>query len=583
MPDRDISSPALLAALLLACAAAFTGITRGLPSSERLGRVFESAAQIEANAGLMLAARDAHYEKAENVRRSGSVYVGQAMPGKARRPAAAEEIPAAEAAGSLRSFFLGSFVGDETWSVSILSRMRPAELDLNPRTLMYGGAYIYTLCAMLGTAALAGYLPLSSGAAYFLYHPEKAAAVFIVLRTLSALSLAASVLLLFRTVRERMGASAALAASTLCVLAPTVVYHGHVAKPHVYAMLWSLLTFHYALRIAEEGRKRYYVLGGAAAGLALGTLLPNALVFSSLLFAEHARTGSVRGTLNRNVLLALLCAAAAFFLTNPYAAFSGLLASTIGAANSAYSYGAVRLSDMPRALGVLFSGAVNWTYAPLLAAGTVCALRSYRSFGRVLALTAWTFISGNLLFLRHPGPFCSAVPFIAVLCVIALRDMFSGGAALKAAARAWLALTLAAAGWGAFAVVRDFCETPNLQKAGEWINAEVPRGSSIGLPGSEDLRPAVSPYMRFLDYRLYRMDPTAPTAPDALLPEYIAVTGFARKYVRGLEGFLEERYSLEKEFARRRGFIPALAEGGPDFSPQTDVYIYRLRAPARRA
>lgn len=568
---------ALFVILILAATVSLTGLSTGLPSRERLNLVFANDKQIGDNIPAMISARKEHYDKVERIRQSGLMYVGQNLSAKGGRPLAIEEYPAQEVIGSLRSFFLGSAIGDETWVFSIISRMNPRKLDFNPKTIMYGGTYIYSLCLILGTACLLGITTISSDISYFFTHPEAVAGLFVIFRILSVLSLVAASALLFRITKKLYGTRTGLLASTLLILAPTIVYNSHIAKPHIYAMFWSLLSFYYAAKILKSNERKHYVLGGISCGLALGTLLPNGLIFLSLLFAEYLKERKILKIFNKNIFTSVLCMTAAFVITNPYAVFSNILFATSVSSSQVWNYGKFNLAAISDTIDMLFLGAVNWTYLPLLLLGIAAVLRSASKFGYLLLFTAAAFIVTNVLFMRHAGLFCTAVPFIAMLCALAVRWLYTSGKTARMAGALYLAAALFISGWNAFMVVEAFHKEQNLMAAGEWINVNTPKGSAIGLPKNEYLRPATGPYMRFLDHKIFMARYDLFPAGGDYLPEYVVAFDIGKKYELEFKERMLGFYDLEKEFLNQRGLMAEIANDHAYPYHQPDVYIYRRK------
>jgi len=564
---------ALLAVLIFSSAVGFTGLTKGLPSRERLSLLFENNKQMEDSIPVMISARDAHYGKVKKIEQSGAVYVGQTLSdGGAKQ---VEKMKPEEIVGSLRSFFLGSYIGDETWTISIISRMNPKKLDFNPKTMQYGGAYIYLLCLIAGVSHLLGFISLSPDISYFFAHPEAVARLFLVFRFLSALSLVATATLLFWVVKKFYDARTALLASALLYLSPTVIIYSHVAKPHIYAMFWVLLSFYFAVRILQNDDKRYYVLGGISSGLAVGTIFTSGLIFLSLLFAEYLKRGKVLKIFNKNILLSVTCLTAVFLVTNPYAVFSNLMLSTSASMDSTYNLGAFKFSGIMDTVNMFFSGAINWTYVPLIILGVAAVFRSASKLEYLLLFTTAELVFVNVFILRHAGVFCSAVPFIAIICGLAVRWLCSNGKLVKAGL-IYLMFVLTISGWNAFMVLNAFCGKPHLMTAGEWINSNIPKGSTIGLGRCEYIIPANYPYMRFLDYGVYLVDYDFFPADGAYIPEYAVALYFNVGPVNLAER-LKKFYVIEKEFLNPRNIMQKIVHDCAYPYIQPDVRIYRRK------
>src|SRR5437868_11237922 len=109
----------------------------------------------------------------------------------------------------------------------------------------------------------------------------------------------------------------ALAAPAVLSFAFLPVAYSRVAVTDVGALLPVAFALYASVRVYEEGARKHYVLGGAMAGLAFGFKYTAGLVLLPLLIATVARVLRNRRAVVDG-LIALACALAVFFITNPY-------------------------------------------------------------------------------------------------------------------------------------------------------------------------------------------------------------------------------------------------------------------------
>ncbi|HLM25560.1 MAG TPA: glycosyltransferase family 39 protein [Thermoleophilaceae bacterium] len=142
--------------------------------------------------------------------------------------------------------------------------------------------------------------------------------VWIVARTFTALLCMAGVVVLYFVGRKLFGRREGLVAAAVLAFAFLAVTYSKQAVTDVGSLTGVALALLFAVRALEDGGRRWFALGGAAAGLALSfkytaglVLLPVGLAALLRLKAEPLRT-VLSG------LLALTCAAVTFAVLNPY-------------------------------------------------------------------------------------------------------------------------------------------------------------------------------------------------------------------------------------------------------------------------
>ena len=85
----------------------------------------------------------------------------------------------------LRRYRLYSRQPDEMIVFRALQRMRPRELDFDPRLYQYGGAYLYLVAGVLATGHALGLTSLSGDVGTYLTQPELFARFYVAARLLS--------------------------------------------------------------------------------------------------------------------------------------------------------------------------------------------------------------------------------------------------------------------------------------------------------------------------------------------------------------------------------------------------------------
>lgn len=144
------------------------------------------------------------------------------------------------------------------------------------------------------------------------------AGIYDLARSLAAVLCVGGVIGVFYAARRLWDGWTAVAASGLLCFAFLSVAYGRVAVTDVGTLLPVSIALLGAVRVYETGARRWYLIAGAAAGLAVGFKYTAGLSLLPLLLACGFRVG--RGERRELLALAgaLIAAVLAFFITTPY-------------------------------------------------------------------------------------------------------------------------------------------------------------------------------------------------------------------------------------------------------------------------
>lgn len=109
-------------------------------------------------------------------------------------------------------------------------------------------------------------------------------------------------------------AAAGLLASLMVAVSPSNVSNSRFITPDTIVVFFATVTFLAAILVYQEGRTRYYLIAGLAAGLTASTKYNGALILVSLLAAHYFRRGE-----RRKLYLGLILCGLAFLGTTPFA------------------------------------------------------------------------------------------------------------------------------------------------------------------------------------------------------------------------------------------------------------------------
>lgn len=209
--------------------------------------------------------------------------------------------------------------------ITVNRALRFGSGDLNPHFFYYPSLLMYLYFFLYGIYFTVGYAAgLFSGVQAFAHAFITDPSPFYVIgRALSAFSLLAGMVFLYRCGERRGGRGAGLLAVLAVAFLPDVVEYAHWAKADAPLLGLSAAALALLVVIAEGGRRRDYILAGVVLGAALGLKYNAVLLFPALPLAHLLGCrGSGRGL--RCLFDGRLWAAAglvpvAFVVTTPFA------------------------------------------------------------------------------------------------------------------------------------------------------------------------------------------------------------------------------------------------------------------------
>ncbi|MBI4422557.1 MAG: hypothetical protein HY554_02450 [Elusimicrobia bacterium] len=580
---RPLADPAAWGLAALGLGLGLWGIGWGLPNEDRLRRVLPPEHRTEAfHRALADSWTALHRRLGQNLMTNPEAWSAH-FSGVARSEAGWTQPPEV-LANSLRSFFIRSEQEDEQSTLLALSRMRPRSLQFNPHLFVYGGTYVYSVGLCLAAGAAAGFVSLRPSLQSYLADPASMATLYLAGRLLSVAAFVASALLLLRIGRRHLDSAAGAVAGLLFLLTPGVIVPAHVLKVHMFWTVFGLLTLDKAVDVLRDGRLRDYAWAGAFAGLTVGACLmgwPACLIVACAGALRLARGGSFVEE-GKGLVLSGAAAFGTALATNPYWAldfpsFSGEIRYLSG------------LSTFNLLNPWIFFSRAYWPAAtgPIAALTIGGALLAYKRRGAEPALllalctlaAALAAMATNGNGVDGPGQVRYFLPWLAVGHLLAARLLVALWRR-EAPGRAWLRLGLASAvvhlGLSGFAYSRNFHEAGTSRsthaRSGEWIEANVPPGSTIGLLRMP--QPSNSPFFRLDRYALVVIEAGRVGAATAgELPRFMILT---LPYDLGMRDRLD-RYALAASF-EAGGPLPWIQVDPRATTANPTILIYRLKS-----
>ena len=304
---------------LLAATTFFTGINWGLPSRESDPILFGSKTPWTGQQIMDLAGA---WDTTGN--RGADIAMHPLDSSERNQPILLNDTDA-KRAEIVRRYRLYSNQPDEMITFRSLSRMKPGELDLDPRMYQYGGLWIYPIGLILKIASIAGLVTLRPDLAFYLDHPEAFARFYLVARLYAAVWGMVGVAAVYALGREWTGEFLVGAtAAGLYAAMPVAIDLAHEAKPHLPGAVLVMIAIWAAMRYARTGLTRWWMIAGASAGAAMGMVLTGYVAFAVLPVMALLRPMSWK---NRCGITAgaTLIAIAIFTISNPYLPYNLLL------------------------------------------------------------------------------------------------------------------------------------------------------------------------------------------------------------------------------------------------------------------
>lgn len=419
---------------------------------------------------------------------------------------------------------------DEMITFRALARMKPRQLDFDPRLYQYGGGYIYLVGAALYAAKALGLVALHGDLAAYLTRPEAFARFYVVARLISLLFAALALVAVGRLGQLAGGRICGWLALAFAAVSPVLLSGALEAKPHVpsaCATLWATIAI---LRWMRRPRRRDALRSGLLGGYAVA-LVPTGLAAWLLWPAAWLAVGRARRTQWPILAGATALGALVYAGANPYVLYNlafnrAALASNVGNTWAMYDVGrvgegALRVGElllMSVGPGVLVAAVMG---VFVLLTGRVRALLVAAAPGAAMVLLCVMLGAGK------PDEFARFLVLPAMLlCVAAAaalnefwRRRFWAGLAGSAIA---VGLSGAPAYVHAF-WVDAFSDAEPRRAAGRWLDRRVARDESIGV--IQEPAPYAVPPLDFATGTVVLLPKEPPDGASPLsLPEWLVWT-----------------------------------------------------------
>ncbi|OGW18241.1 MAG: hypothetical protein A3G93_15210 [Nitrospinae bacterium RIFCSPLOWO2_12_FULL_45_22] len=184
-----------------------------------------------------------------------------------------------------------SYMPDENNWISIMSRMEPSKLNLNPHNLSIPTFHFYLVGAGMQIASFLNYVKIPSERGHFfsLNHPDEYAKLFLIGRLFSVGMGVMTIWFMYLIGRDLYSRRVGIVASLFLTVIPSHIIHSHFFHVNVPVTFWILLSFYFTTRILRSRKIIWYLLTGITAGLGMSTKYTAFLLFIPLTVAHLLR------------------------------------------------------------------------------------------------------------------------------------------------------------------------------------------------------------------------------------------------------------------------------------------------------
>jgi len=391
-------------------------------------------------------------------------------------------------------------VWDEQNTLRVLYGFRPKALDFNPHYFRYGGAWLYPMAMGIFISSKLGFVRLLKDMSYYMHSPHSIFLISACGKALGIVSYLLALLALFFITRRFYNMRVFVIASFFMVFCPMVIVESVYLKPLLTSLVWFLWAMYFIFRILEkdEGKGRACIYAGICAGLAAGSLLTSAAILLPLFIAI--------GKDAKRLMYVAIAFFAAFFITNPYIliSFKEFAAEMMWNVRYHSRYSLFDPKIHLQNIFIFLKGVGRpfglWALACLI--WGIFNNRDKRIRIILFALLTyylWGFSTCYALNMLHA--LLPVVPLLILLSAVFTDRLLSKLKARRKLLFSWLLILIAGYSILNCAFYVQLFNTSPKTEAGEWVNNNIPAGSSIGTFIDNCGLSLSYPYFSYFHYR----------------------------------------------------------------------------------
>jgi len=418
-----------------------------------------------------------------------------------------------------------------------LKSMPELRRKLFPGFFGWPALHFYVVGAALKISSWLGFatlMPGKVGMNFYFKNPEAMARLYEIGRIVTLLFAAGCIIVVWKAGGRLFGAEGGIAAALLLAATPLFTMNTRFLTADVPMLFWISLVLLFSTHILSGGGRKWYLLGGAALGLAAATRYQGALAAFLIAGAHGMRPLDVQGCRERiraffatkNLRLAAGISVLVFLACNPYIVlrpgqFSQEFLGELHGSRAPLSRFLIDvLLFGGTGFGIMYGAAIVAALLLMVVRRDQVALFLFLGLG----VPALLLLAGRPVMARYLMPVL-LLPVLAVAWAFATihrRGMELNKPATKVAGPILLVIPLLLAGLQSCAYSRLFTdpEMDTRTRAGQWITQDMPEGSSIGVV-SEPWQFQLPP-LNLSRHKIAILDPDKPEALfERGTPDYV--------------------------------------------------------------
>ncbi|MFN3550579.1 MAG: hypothetical protein ACK4WJ_02040 [Endomicrobiia bacterium] len=324
---------------------------------------------------------------------------------------------------------------------------------------------------------------------------------------------------------------------------PLILINTKIAKPHTLGMFFVLLGTYFAYKNFDKEEFKNYILSGVFFGCAFSVLYTNFISIFLLYFVDFVKQKfNLKSLFNKKIISATMIFFTVFLLTNWYIIpdFEKFLRRKKELA-IIFHYGDFNFLESFNFLKEFFSTNLSLFLLPIIIYSFYLIFKNKEKKFYPLVIFITIHFVFLVFYLKHPNVFIISLPYLSIICVYGILHFLKNNVVLGEIYSVVVVLFLIL---NTVFQTKFFVKYGNLTKAGDWINKNIPKDSSININDGW-FSMGDYPAFNFLSYRLIHL-PLKEKWEYEKLPQYlISVENFLEKYNQEeLNKYYKEIYIL---------------------------------------
>lgn len=558
----------------------FWGINWGTPNWKKTLQIFETKEELEKYVSRMIELRDRYYTERQKFIEGKYPNTIETYKKIYGNPNCGyfEKLPEDTILSCVRNYVIGILSSDEQHTLMGIRNMNIKKLDFNPDHYIYGGLYFYIVSVLLILAKVVGFVTFNTNLTYYFFNPEEINHLYIVQRLLGPLSAIFSIVVIYFILKNLVSKKILIISLLIIGLNYYFVYYAHLVKPHLLGTLFVTLGIYYCYKIFQDDSKKYYFYAGLFFGVASSIIYSNLIFFSSvfLIALIQYKKCKIAKLLLERICIFFVPFFIAIILTNYFLItnYSKLINIGILQGSVVWDNNYISFRKGLDFLYKTFSIGYLWLILPGGIIGIVISLKIKEKFMRFLILLFFYYLLISVFYVRHPGLVPVLLVLLLVFFSIFLDTIVSDRMSfLRVLGKLYVIIVLLIFLFNSIFMLSLYVRKGNLTLAGKWINQNVPKYTSIGVPGGWFASDNFPPF-EFLKYNLINIPPDFEIGDDnkLLLPEYLIILEDRKKFFQksNMAKYYKEIYSLTRKF------LGIKFDKGLVVTENQEIIIYKL-------